>query len=434
MPPKSHVVRAEAARRLVDSRHLSRPDDADESPRRRQVRAERHRRPEGRRLRGGLSARPQGRGARRRRSARRGADVLVVRSTAGHRRRCSRRARCRSIVRAGAGYNTIDVAAASKRGIYVSNCPGKNAIAVAELAFALILALDRRIPDNVAELRAGTLEQEGVLEGARPVRPDARPARLRQHRPGGGEARARVRHAGRGLEPPVRRPAGRTSPTSRSRCSWRASPAEVAERSDVLSVHLALNADTRGLVNASVLDKLKPGSYFINTARAEVVDYAALEKAVRERDIRVGLDVFADEPTDGDRRVQGRDRRRCRTSTARITSARRPIRRRRRSRPRPCASSRPTRTPARCRTSSTWRRRRRRRTCSSSATATGPACWRTCSSTCASGDINVQETENIIFEGAAGRRRAHQPRRRAVRRAAGSRSRTATATFSICIW
>ena len=60
------------------------------------------------------------------------------------------------VVRAGAGYNTIDVAAASTRGIYVSNCPGKNAIAVAELTFGLMLALDRRIPDNVAELRAGT--------------------------------------------------------------------------------------------------------------------------------------------------------------------------------------------------------------------------------------------------------------------------------------
>src|SRR5688500_802337 len=81
------------------------------------------------------------------------ADVLVVRSTkvtepmlAGS---------LSLIVRAGAGVNTIDVAAASKRGIYVSNCPGKNSIAVAELAFGLILSLDRRIPDNVAELRAG---------------------------------------------------------------------------------------------------------------------------------------------------------------------------------------------------------------------------------------------------------------------------------------
>src|SRR6478672_13111613 len=58
------------------------------------------------------------------------------------------------IVRAGAGVNTIDVAAASKRGIYVSNCPGRNSVAVAELTFALILALDRRVPDGAAELKA----------------------------------------------------------------------------------------------------------------------------------------------------------------------------------------------------------------------------------------------------------------------------------------
>src|ERR1044072_3901209 len=81
-------------------------------------------------------------------------DVLVVRGTkvtepmfdAGP---------VKLIVRAGAGFNTIDVPAASKRGIYVSNCPGKNSIAVAELAFALILALDRRIADNVISLRRG---------------------------------------------------------------------------------------------------------------------------------------------------------------------------------------------------------------------------------------------------------------------------------------
>src|SRR5256714_11112280 len=81
-------------------------------------------------------------------------DVLVVRGTkvtepmlgAGQ---------IKLVVRAGAGYNTIDVAAASRRGIYVSNCPGKNSVAVAELAFALVLALDRRIPDNVAASREG---------------------------------------------------------------------------------------------------------------------------------------------------------------------------------------------------------------------------------------------------------------------------------------
>src|SRR6185295_4048985 len=63
-------------------------------------------------------------------------------------------------VRAGAGYNTIDVATASKRGIYVSNCPGKNSIAVAELAFALILALDRRVADNVISLRKGEWKKD----------------------------------------------------------------------------------------------------------------------------------------------------------------------------------------------------------------------------------------------------------------------------------
>src|SRR5437870_9869888 len=59
------------------------------------------------------------------------------------------------VVRAGAGYNTIDVAAASRRGIYVSHRPGKNPIAVAELSFGLILALERRIADKVGALRAG---------------------------------------------------------------------------------------------------------------------------------------------------------------------------------------------------------------------------------------------------------------------------------------
>src|SRR5438270_11705079 len=81
------------------------------------------------------------------------ADVLVVRGTEVQASTLEAGA-LSLVVRAGAGYNSIDVAAASRRGIYVSNCPGNNAIAVAELAFGLILALDRRLPDNVADLRA----------------------------------------------------------------------------------------------------------------------------------------------------------------------------------------------------------------------------------------------------------------------------------------
>ena len=118
---------------------------------------------------------------------------------------------------------------------------------------------------------------------------------LRQHRPGNGEAHPRVRHADRRLEPAVRN--GERSDRRRTHPD---AARDIAgggrERIDVISVHPALNADTKGLVNASGIDKLKPGSYFIKTARAEVVDHAALEKAVRERRIRVGFDVFAAEP------------------------------------------------------------------------------------------------------------------------------------------
>ena len=81
-------------------------------------------------------------------------DVLVVRSAKVTDAILNAGA-LKLVVRAGAGYNTIDVASASRRGIYVSNCPGKNSIAVAELAFGLILALDRRIADNVISLRQG---------------------------------------------------------------------------------------------------------------------------------------------------------------------------------------------------------------------------------------------------------------------------------------
>src|ERR1041385_3385350 len=82
------------------------------------------------------------------------ADVLVVRGTVVSGAMLEA-GRLSLAVRAGAGYNTIDVKTASSRGIYVANCPGKNAIAVAELAFGLILSLDRRIPANAADLKAG---------------------------------------------------------------------------------------------------------------------------------------------------------------------------------------------------------------------------------------------------------------------------------------
>jgi len=226
------------------------------------------------------------------------ADVLVVRSTAVTAAMLEAGA-LSLVVRAGAGYNTIDVATASRRGIYVSNCPGKNAIAVAELAFGLILALDRRVPDNVADLRAGKWNKKEYSK-ARGLY--GRTIGLLGYGNIGQEVARRAHGFGMSVVVWSRRfasggPGGADVSSEPVPLHLAKTPQEVAERSDVLSIHLALNTDTRGMVNASILDRLKPGSYVINTARAEVMDYAALEKATQEKGLRVGLDVFEGEPT-----------------------------------------------------------------------------------------------------------------------------------------
>ena len=128
-----------------------------------------------------------------------GAEVLGVRSTrvsaamldSGH---------LSLIVRTGAGYSTIDVPAASERGIYVSNCPGKNAVAVAELAFGLILALDRRIPDNVAELRAGRRNKKAFSQAQGLHGRTLGVLDIGSIGQGNGQTRRSLRHAGRHLE------------------------------------------------------------------------------------------------------------------------------------------------------------------------------------------------------------------------------------------
>jgi D-3-phosphoglycerate dehydrogenase / 2-oxoglutarate reductase len=217
-------------------------------------------------------------------------EVLIVRSTKVTEAMLDA-GRLSLIVRAGAGYNTVDVKAASARGIYVSNCPGKNSIAVAELAMGLLLALDRRIADNVADLRAGqwnkgeygkaqglygkTIGLIGLGQIGREMIPRARAFGLR------------VIGWSRSLTPEAADMMGIT---------FRQTVAEVANESDILSVHLALTPDTRGIVNADVFDVMKHGAYFINTSRAEVVDLTALTNAINHKGLRVGLDVFAEEP------------------------------------------------------------------------------------------------------------------------------------------
>jgi D-3-phosphoglycerate dehydrogenase len=218
-------------------------------------------------------------------------DVLVVRGTkvtepmlaAGP---------LKLIVRAGAGYNTIDVAAASRRGIYVSNCPGKNSIAVAELAFALILAVDRRVADNVIALRAGEWNKKEFSK-----------ARGLFGRTLGLVGLGKI---GQEMIPRARAFGMPVVAWSRSLTAEKAeqlgvekkdTPLEVARAADVVSVHVALKPDTKMMIDAGFFSAMKDGSYFINTSRGETVDQEALIDAIHSKGIRAGLDVFAIEPT-----------------------------------------------------------------------------------------------------------------------------------------
>lgn len=223
-----------------------------------------------------------------------GAEVLVVRGTAVTAAMIEAGSLA-LIVRAGAGYNTIDVAAASRNGVYVSNCPGKNAIAVAELAMGLILALDRRIPDSVAELRAGRWNKK---EFSRARGLAGSTLGLIGYGNIGHEVASRALAFGMEVVVWSRRFAsGRVKPDLP--VTVLPSTEAVAEASDVVSVHLALSKETRGLLGAGFFSRMKSGASFVNTARGEVVDYAALEQAIRTRGIRAGLDVFPDEPGAG---------------------------------------------------------------------------------------------------------------------------------------
>ena len=221
------------------------------------------------------------------------ADVLIVRGTEVTRPMLET-GRLSLVVRAGAGYNTIDIKAASQYGIYVANCPGKNSAAVAELAFGLLLALDRRVADNAADLKRGvwnkkeyskargilgsTLGLIGVGGIGREMIPRARAFGM----PVVAWSRSLTEEKARalGVEP-------------------RRTPEEVAAAADAVSVHVALKPETRGLIGEKFFAAMKPGALFVNTSRAEVVDQAALERAVREKGIRAGLDVFNEEPAGG---------------------------------------------------------------------------------------------------------------------------------------
>jgi D-3-phosphoglycerate dehydrogenase len=162
------------------------------------------------------------------------------------------------------------------------------------LAFALILALDRRIADNVIALRRGEWNKKefskarglfGRTLGLIGVGKIGQEMILRAQAFGmlviaWSRSLTRERAAELGVE-------------------FKNTPAAIAREADVVSAHLALNSETKGMLDAEFFAAMRPGAYFINTARGEVVDQAALLEAMHSRGIRAGLDVYAGEPTSG---------------------------------------------------------------------------------------------------------------------------------------
>ena len=226
-------------------------------------------------------------------------DILLVRSTKVDRSCIEASDALSLILRAGAGYDTIDLETASAHGISVANCPGMNAIAVAELAWSLILACDRRVPDQVSDLRKGIWNKKGYSK-----------ARGLHGRTLGivGLGRIGQAVAERGRAFGMKVIGWSRSLTDEAaesmgiaRC---ASPLDVAANADVVSLHVAANAQTAGMVDEDFLAAMRDGSTLINTTRGSLVDEVALAAAIDAKGLRVGLDVYASEPASGDSAFQ----------------------------------------------------------------------------------------------------------------------------------
>lgn len=218
-------------------------------------------------------------------------QVLIVRSTVVNKSCINNSEKLSLIIRAGAGVNNINIEAASNFGIYVANCPGKNSIAVAELTMGLILSLDRYLADNVIDFRKGYWNKsdyskaDGIFGKTLGIIGTGQI---------GTEVIARAKAFGLNV---VAWSRSLTKENAKALGIKHAkSVKSVAEQSDILSVHLAMNPDTKGIISKEVLSALKEGALFINTSRAGVVDEEALYNELTSGRIRAGLDVFSDEP------------------------------------------------------------------------------------------------------------------------------------------
>ena len=226
-------------------------------------------------------------------------EILIVRSTKVTGDMLRAASNLRLVIRAGAGTNTIDKDTAAGLGIRVCNVPGANAVAVAELVMGLIISIDRNIPANVSDLNAGVWNKKkystarglygqkiGILGlGAIGFAVAERATAF------GMEVFA-VARSGRSAESEQRIEAARITQL--------ASVSELLGECDIVTLHMPATEDTTGMVNQSFLSQMKDGAILINSSRGELVDEAALLEAINTKGIRVGLDVYNNEPGAGD--------------------------------------------------------------------------------------------------------------------------------------
>jgi D-3-phosphoglycerate dehydrogenase len=225
------------------------------------------------------------------------ADVLVVRSTRVGAEVFEAGGPLSLVIRAGAGTNTIDAGAAARRAVFVANVPGKNAVAVAELTMGLILAIDRRIPDNVADARAGVWnkklysEADGLMGktlgiiGLGPI--------------GLAVAARAVAFGMRVVAVAKTRDAITTERIKQHGVETVTDDATLVASADIVTIHVPGSDETRNLVSTDFLSGMRPGTVLINTSRGDVIDEEALIAAIESKGLRVGIDVFADEPSTG---------------------------------------------------------------------------------------------------------------------------------------
>jgi D-3-phosphoglycerate dehydrogenase len=219
------------------------------------------------------------------------AEILIVRSTSVDETTIAAAINLALIVRAGADVNSIDVNAATRNGIYVANCPGRNAAAVAELVVGLLVVMDRNIIEATNDIRNGVWKKSAYAYGMGLAGNTLGIL-------GFGATGQSLAAAGRGLGMEVIAWSRNLSPKRATNMGigYCATAQEVARRSDVVSIHLAANSSTYHLVDRRFLQQMRDGAYLINTSRGEIVDTFALKEAIYQKSLRVALDVFEDEP------------------------------------------------------------------------------------------------------------------------------------------